>query len=203
MPIVNQSHNFQVFLDTGCDLSVMSSRALPNLSYVPCAQDMLAANMSPVPILGKATISFSVVGHMLQHEFLVSDAVEEIIFGSDWLVMNRCHWDFDKGSLCIGSLSEPCQVQLMHVRPHRHMRRIYVRNTVELKPCSKSDVAVRSIWSTMPLSTAEWLVEAKELRPGVHLARTLNSNRLRNICACFEFQSSRMHHGGRRTAGTC
>jgi len=89
MPIVNQSHNFQVFLDTGCDLSVMSSRALPNLSYVPCVRDILTANMSPVPILGKATVSFSVVGHMLRHEFLVSHAVEEIIFGSDWLVTHR------------------------------------------------------------------------------------------------------------------
>ena len=65
MPIVYRGHNFQVLLDTGCDLSVMSSRALPNLSYLPCVQDMLAANMSPVPILGKATVSFSVAGHML------------------------------------------------------------------------------------------------------------------------------------------
>ena len=176
LPIVYEGHTFHVLLDTGCDLSVMSSRTLPNLSYVPCVRDMLAANMSPVPILGKATVSFSVAGHTLQHEFLVSDAVEEIIFGSDWLVANRCQWDFDKGILSIGSLSKPYQVQLIHVRPHRHVRRIYARNTVELKPYSQSDVAVRSMWSTMPMSAAEWLVEAKELHPGVHLARTLISN---------------------------
>jgi len=63
------------------------------------------------------------------------------------------------------------------VQPLRHVRRIYAHNTVELKPHSRSDVAVRSIWSTMPSSAAKRLVEAKEIHPVVHLARTMISNK--------------------------
>jgi hypothetical protein len=163
-------------LDIGCDLSILSSRALPNLPYFRDAQDMYAANMSPLPILGKTVVSFSVAGQVMQHEFLVSDAVEEIVFGSDWLVMNRCQWNFDSGTLTIGSLPEPCQIQLINAGPHRHPRRIYAKNTVELKPHSQSDVAVKSVWSKLPLQAADWLVEAKELHPGVLLARTLILN---------------------------
>lgn len=177
MAVVYQGQNYNVLLDTGCDLSVLSSRALPNLLYEPCSRDMYAANMSPIPILGKTSISFSVAGQMIQHEFLVSDAVEEIIFGSDWLVMNRCQWNFDSGTLTLRGQSEFCQVQLVRMQPHQQIRRIYARNTVELKPYSQRDVAVRSVWSTIPFADSEWLVEAKELHPGVHLARTLISNK--------------------------
>lgn len=130
MTIVYQGQNYKALLDTGCDLSILSSRALPNLPYSRQAQDMYAANMSPVPILGKAVVSFSVAGQVMQHEFLVSDAVEEIIFGSDWLVMNRCQWNFDSGTLSIGSLPEPCQIQLINTGPHQHVRRIYAKDPV-------------------------------------------------------------------------
>ena len=130
MTIVYQGQNYKALLDTGCDLSILSSRALPNLPYSREAQDMYAANMSPVPILGKAVVSFSVAGQVMQHEFLVSDAVEEIILGSDWLVMNRCQWNFDSGTLSIESLPEPCQIQLINTGPHQHVRRIYAKDPV-------------------------------------------------------------------------
>ena len=53
---------------------------------------------------------------------------------------------------------------------------MYASHIVELNPYSQGDVAVRSKWSTMTSSAAEWLVETKELRSCVHLARTFISD---------------------------
>jgi predicted aspartyl protease len=176
MIITYHGRNYRALLDTGCDVLVVGSRVLPNLSYQHGTQKMFAANMSPVPILGSAVVSFAVAGVQMQHEFMVSDAVEEIIFGSDWLVMNRCQWDFDTGSLLIQSIEKPGQVQLINGGQRGCVRRIYARDTVELKPYSQSDIAVNSIWSTIPPSHVNWLVEWKELHRGLLMARTLLSS---------------------------
>jgi predicted aspartyl protease len=127
--ITYHGRNYRALLDTGCDVSVVSSRELPNLSYQHDTQKMFAANMSPVPILGSAIVSFSVAGVQMQHEFMVSDAIAEIIFGSDWLVINRCQWDFGTGSLWIRSFKKPRQVQLMNGGQRGCVRRIYARDS--------------------------------------------------------------------------
>jgi hypothetical protein len=62
MIITYHGRNNRALLDTGCDVSVVSSRVLPNSSYQRGTQKMLAANMSPVPILGSAVVSFAVAG---------------------------------------------------------------------------------------------------------------------------------------------
>ena len=109
----------------------------------------------------------------MKYEFLVSDEIEEIIFGADWLVANRCSWDFEDGVLWIRSENEQIRVSLVKSGPKRCIRRIYARQTVELKPHSQSDVAVKTVWSSLPSGSADWLVEPKELCKGVIMARTL------------------------------
>ena len=42
---------------------------------------MLAANHSPVPILGTAIVAFTIGKLQVTHKFLVSDAIDEIILG--------------------------------------------------------------------------------------------------------------------------
>ena len=44
---------------------------------------------------------------------------------------------------------------------------------VELPPYSQCDVPVRSVWTALPASTINWLVEPKFYQPGVLSARTL------------------------------
>jgi len=129
-----------------------------------------------VPILGTATVCFAVAGITLQHKFLVSDAVEEVIFGSDWLVENRCHWDFENGILLLKSTTEPVRVHLTGNCVRQCVRRIYAKETVELKPGTQSDLSVRSVWSTIPSATTDWIVGPKKLRCGVMMARTLLTN---------------------------
>lgn len=173
--ILYRGQPYRALLDTGCDISVISSRALPGLPYEQGRRNMLAANLSPVPILGSATVGFTLAGVELQHKFLVSDAIEEIILGSDWLVANRCRWDFDEGLLWLRSTPEPVQVRLISSGVRRCVRRIYARSTVELQPGTQTDVIGKSVWSMLPPASVTWAVEPKELQPGVLTARTLLS----------------------------
>ena len=83
---------------------------------------------------------FSVAGVNLQHKFLVSDAIEEIIFGSDWLTENQCSWDFLKGTLWLRSTSESIPVHLIGTGGRQCIRRIYATETVELQPGTQSDL---------------------------------------------------------------
>jgi transposase InsO family protein/predicted aspartyl protease len=173
MEIIYQGHRYKVLLDTGCDVSILSSRVLPNLTYQQSQHRIFAANWTPVSVLGTAVVDYTVAGIRMQNEFLVSDEIEEIVFGADWLTASRCLWDFIDGVLWIRTMSEPTQVQLKSDGPKRCIRRIYARETVELKPFSQTNVAVKSVWSTLPSMNSDWLVEPKELHSGVIMARTL------------------------------
>jgi hypothetical protein len=55
------------------------------------------------------------------------------------------------------------------------LRRIFDRETIEIPPSSQADVPVKSVWNTLPPVTVNWMVESREYRTGVPLARTLLS----------------------------
>jgi hypothetical protein len=112
-------------LDSDCDVFVLGRRILPDLSYQACHKNLLAANASPIPILGSALVSFRVAGAALQHQFLVSDAIEEIVLGSDWLDANNCTWDFETSTLWIKSLPTPVSVRLGSSSHRELVRRIH------------------------------------------------------------------------------
>ena len=75
-----EAKQYQVLLDTGCEVSVLSTKVLPNLPYREYDHKLYAANMSAVPVLGKATVTFRLGPAAIESEFLVSEAVEELIF---------------------------------------------------------------------------------------------------------------------------
>jgi predicted aspartyl protease len=173
MQVKYRGKDYRVLVDTGCDVSVLSTRVLSDLQYQPGEQTLFAANMSRVPVLGKAMVTFEIAGCPIEGEFLVSEAIEELIFGSDWLEHNRCVWDFDSASLVIRSLPEPFRVPLIHSTRTACVRRVYAGETAEIAPYSQKDLVVKTVWTTRPPVSTEWLVEPVTLSPGVMLARTL------------------------------
>jgi predicted aspartyl protease len=71
------------------------------LSYQECAQKLFAANESVVPIAGSTELQYKIGGNNMKYEVLVSEAIDEIIFGADWLSNLHCIWDFARGTLFI------------------------------------------------------------------------------------------------------
>ena len=129
--------DYRALLDSGCDVSVLGRRILPGLAYQEDPRRLLAANSTPIPILGTAQVAFQMAGVALEHSFLVSDAIEEVILGSDWLEDQKCVWDFAKSILWIGSVQPAVSLKLGS-SPHREaVRRIYSSEFVELPPMSQ------------------------------------------------------------------
>lgn len=168
-----QGKTHRVLVDTGCDISVLSTKVLPNLKYRAGEHSLYAANLSKVPVLGRATVCFGIADLSIESEFLVTDAIEELIFGADWLEQNRCIWDFDSSSLIIRACPEPRKIPLIHAARKDCVRRLYAAETVELAPYSQLDLSVKSIWSTRPPAETGWMVEPKNVGPSVMLARTV------------------------------
>jgi predicted aspartyl protease len=166
---------YRALLDTGCDISVVGAHALPGLSYQECAQKLYAANESIVPIAGSTELHYKIGGVEMKYEVLVSEAIEEIIFGADWLSDHHCIWDFARGTLFIRDGEQPRPVSLHTVNRRQCIRRIFARETIEIPPRSQADVPVKSVWNTLPSMAVDWMVEPREYRVGVLLARTLLS----------------------------
>jgi len=89
-------------------------------------------------------VSFSVSDVALQNQFLVSEAIGEIVLGSDWLDANKCTWDLEMSMMSIKSLPTPVSVRLCSSLHSELLRRIYATEDVELPANSKSAVPVTS-----------------------------------------------------------
>jgi hypothetical protein len=90
----------------------LGSKFLPELLHQACTTNLYAANSTTVPILGSAVVAIQIAGMMTEYEFLVSDAVEEIILGADWLIHNMCFWDFEASTLQVRGILDCCNVLL-------------------------------------------------------------------------------------------
>ena len=130
---------YRALLDTGCDSSDLGNRILPELSYHTSADKLYAANSTVAPILGTACITFEIAGTITEYEFLVSDAIDEIILGADWLEANGCLWNFDISSLQIQRLLGARTVLLVSASRLNCVRRIYAESTIEL-PLARSSL---------------------------------------------------------------
>jgi hypothetical protein len=120
--------DFRALLDLGCDVSVHGCRILPGLAYQEELRVFLAVNSTPILILGTAEVAFQMARVALKHNFLVSDAIEEISLGSDWLKGQICVRNFDKSLLQIGFVCcSTAHQQLRSLEPGSDVVAVYCR----------------------------------------------------------------------------
>ena len=82
----------------------------------------------------------------MTHQFLVSDAIDEVILGADWLEGHRCHhWEFDMSRLTIHSGPDSVVVELCAVNNRACVRRLYAASTVEVPPFSQMDIGAKTV----------------------------------------------------------
>jgi len=170
----------QCLIDSGCDQSVIGRRMAKSAVLTPTKIELFAANGSPLNVLGTMRLCFKVQGRPLFADLLVSDSIDELLLGYDWLSRNHCEWQFDKATLSINGIP----VGLKSRQAKTSVRRIYVRETVSIPANMQMNVPVKlpiSSWRT-PLS--DWLTEPRQIKPGVFAASTLLSH-------CDEFAAVR------------
>jgi len=90
-------------LDTGCEVSVEGKRLLPSgIELSPPTNDLYAANRTKIPTIGRTSISFSVYGKEYTADLAVTNTVDELILGIDWLMAKAAQWDFEHGRIFLG-----------------------------------------------------------------------------------------------------
>jgi len=142
---------------------------VPSAVLIPTDINVYAANGTKIPLLGSMHLCFSVDGIPLRAHLLVTDAVEEMMLGIDWLSENGCQWLFDEKVLVIHG-----RTIVLKSRPsHATVRRVYVGEDTLVPPGFEAHLPVDLTWSSLRTPKADWLVEPKRLRPGVFVSRTL------------------------------
>ena len=165
----------QCILDTGCDYSIILLKRARNAPIRPTKTELFAANGSRIDVLGKATLAFYVNDGKtpLYADFLVTEDVEDIMLGFDWVRRNGCHWLFDRAMVVVQG--QPIRLKS---RPSAaNVKRVYVRHTMTIPPHSQANVPVKLPLTSLSVVSDNWVVEAKEIRPELLMSRTLLPDR--------------------------
>ena len=88
-------------LDTGSDVTLFSHALIRGLPLDQCVVDLSAANSTSIPILGAVTVSAKLQGRDIEIEGIVTDHVDEVILGLDWLQAKGADWNFRTGKLTV------------------------------------------------------------------------------------------------------
>jgi len=165
-------------LASGCELSLAPSNLVGNKRLRPTGQRVHAANGSAIEILGETEIEFSIGGRMSGATVLVSPDISEMMLGITWLTERRGVWDFANRTLYVDG-----QAVLLHSQKTATLcRRVYVQQDVVIPPRQQIDVPIRSTVNNISVSESDdWLLETKQLRPGVLVARTVLPDQHRDI----------------------
>ena len=101
LKVGTKTRTLPCLLDTGCDRCIMPRKCVLRQKLAPAEKSVFAANGSEIVILGSATLKFNLGGQELSADFIVTDGIDEIIFGFSFLRRYRCHWLFDEAVLVI------------------------------------------------------------------------------------------------------
>ena len=125
-------------LDSGCEQSIVNSRLVSNLPLEPTQQRLFAANKTELPVKGRIRLRVTVHGLSTALDALVTDAVEDVILGIDWLTSNSVQWNFESGIISLQGKS----ISLKSRQAQNLVRRMYVSETTVIPPGHSADVRV-------------------------------------------------------------
>ena len=94
--LATTSSNTHCLVDTGCELTLVPKDLISrftNIEVRPSIRRVWAANNTPIRIEGEVRLPFELDEKCLWTIALVSEDVEEVMLGIDWLEANNCVWD--------------------------------------------------------------------------------------------------------------
>ena len=109
-------------------------------------------------------------------DLAVTNSVDELILGIDWLTKNAAQWDFERGRIFLGGKWITLQQRITADR----VSRVYAMDTIRIPPLSQADVSVNVTWPRLHPTQSNWLVEPKAVGGGLIVARMLVSGEVLN-----------------------
>ena len=173
----------QCLVNTGCELTLVPKDLVSRFTNIegrPSIRRVWAANNTPIRIEGEVRLLFELDEKCLWTIALVSENVEEVKLGIDWLEVNNCVWDFKTGQLCINGQPVTTLSRCSYVK----CRRVLVQECQEIPPRSQQDVTARLILRSVRDQVKDVIVESQQLRPGLYVGRTLLPPNHRDLKVC-------------------
>ena len=157
-------------IDTGSEVSLVPSSTVDGLELRSCNRFLMAANGSEIRVLGEVRVPIKIFKDFyIQTSFLVSDQISEPMLGMDWLREHRCRLGFGMGSLFVRRK----RISLVRGNGSIWCRRVIVAEEVLVSPKSQRDIPVKTMYGDLTTVAPAWITEAREIQPGVHLARVV------------------------------
>ena len=129
-------------VDSGCDLTVIPKSLADrckNLDVQPTTHSIWAANSTPIRIFGEAEIPFVLDNRCIWTPVLISEDVEEVMLGVDWLEDHQCIWDFRNKQLTVDGI----ETAMLTRRGHYKCQRVLAQEYQEIPPRCQKDVVAR------------------------------------------------------------
>ena len=68
----------------------MGRQLIPNVPLRPTGMKLFATNGTPISLVGEVSINFQIAGHSVPSVVLVSEVIDELMLGIDWLSPHKC-----------------------------------------------------------------------------------------------------------------
>jgi len=121
------------------------------------------------PLLRQAEVEVQVGRQSKMKTMLFFDSLGEAILGIDWLLENRCCWDFSVGHNAVNGI----WIQLYRKDPKSLIRRIYVQADTTIQAQRQGNLPAQIIWPTLQTRAAALVAEPRIWRDKVIGVRTI------------------------------
>ena len=139
-------------LDMGCDTSVVSRRVIPNELLKPTTQKLYAVNGTEITMLGEVELTLKLADFEVTAAVVVSEEVDELILGIDWLGHHRCRWSFAQNLIEIDGRV----VRLINRLRKSQLRRIYAVDNTVIPAGHAINVPVTMALSSLRQTSKDW-----------------------------------------------
>ena len=157
-------------IDSGSEVSIIPLKWSEGLEIMSSQGNLRAVNGTRITLYGEVEAGIEVGYRTVSTSLLVTDQIDTVILGLDWLTVNSCRIDFSSNEMQIGDIC----VQLYRLTRTDRCRRILMSETVKIPPRSEVNVESKMVYHDMRFDEGTWVTENRNsLHPGIHVAQTL------------------------------
>ena len=156
-----KQRKIKILVDTGANPNVIPSRMVAAKHIRPSKVRLTSASQQEISVLGEATVKFTINGRTFKEDFIVSDVVNEMILGMQFIRNHKCQWRFDESLLIVDGMHVP-----MMANPAGKVRRIYVREDTEIPANMMALVPVKMTLHSLTDSNNAWCIETRHFIDG-------------------------------------
>ena len=168
-------------LDTGSDVTLFPSSLVKGYKLAECSVVFSSSERNQYPNSLNNSVKALFKGREIIMNGLVTDHVQDVIIGLDWLQSRGALWNFDSGKLLING-----EVYLLlNSQKRMFCRRLVLQESVLVPAQSEIDVPTMLIYKNYSFAKldqeAQWMSEATDLETGIQTCRTLIPTRVKNV----------------------